>query len=78
MSADRKRRRKRSSGKRRLSGRRNNPGGWMEELNKLVEQRIQAQKEAALLELARRFRDEQGPEKVDQLGDQVGRLVFGE
>ncbi len=52
----------------------------MEEISKLVELRIQAQKEKekALFELTRRFRDAQDPKEVEQLGDQLGRCVFGE
>jgi hypothetical protein len=36
------------------------------------------QKERAFFELAERFRDSQDPEEVKQLGDELGRFVFGE
>jgi hypothetical protein len=38
----------------------------------------QQQKEKAFSELAERFRAASDPEQVKQLGDQLGRLVFGE
>lgn len=36
------------------------------------------QKEKAFFELAERFRDSKDPEEVRQLGDELGRFVFGE
>jgi hypothetical protein len=36
------------------------------------------QKEKAFFELAERFRDSRDPEEVKQLGDELGRFVFGE
>jgi hypothetical protein len=36
------------------------------------------QKERAFFELAERFRDSKDPEEVKQLGDELGRFVFGE
>jgi hypothetical protein len=36
------------------------------------------QKERAFFELAERFRDSRDPEEVKQLGDELGRFVFGE
>ncbi|MGB8888074.1 MAG: hypothetical protein WCC87_15185 [Candidatus Korobacteraceae bacterium] len=49
-------------------------------LVELIEQGIQAQKEKerAFFELAQRFRDASNPKEVEQLGDQLGRFVFGE
>ena len=49
-------------------------------LVELIEQGIQAQKEKekAFFELAQRFREADDPEQVEQLGDQLGRFVFGE
>jgi hypothetical protein len=49
-------------------------------LVELIEQGIQAQKEKekAFFELAQRFRDADDPKQVEQLGDQLGRFVFGE
>ena len=49
-------------------------------LVELIEQGIQAQKEKgrAFFELAQRFRDASDPKDVEQLGDQLGRFVFGE
>jgi hypothetical protein len=46
----------------------------------LIEQGIQArkEKEKAFFELAKRFREANDPEEVKQLGDQLGRFVFGE
>jgi len=46
----------------------------------LIEQGIQAQKEKekAFFELAHRFRDASDPKEVEQLGDQLGRFIFGE
>ena len=46
----------------------------------LIEQGIQArkEKEKAFFELAKRFRAASDPEEVEQLGDQLGRFVFGE
>ena len=36
------------------------------------------QKEKAFCELAERFRNSRNPEEVKQLGDELGRFVFGE
>ena len=49
-------------------------------LVELIEQGIDAekQKEKAFFELAERFRTSKDPEEVHQLGDQLGRFVFGE
>jgi len=49
-------------------------------LVELIEQGIQArkEKERAFFELAKRFREASDPEEVKQLGDQLGRFVFGE
>ena len=49
-------------------------------LVELIEQGIQAQKEKekAFFELAQRFRKADDPKQVQQLGDQLGRFVFGE
>jgi predicted transcriptional regulator len=49
-------------------------------LLELIEQGIEARKEKqkAFVELAERFRAENDPEQVKQLGDQLGRFVFGE
>jgi len=49
-------------------------------LVELIEQGIQAQneKEKAFFDLAQRFRDAREPKEVEQLGDQLGRFVFGE
>jgi hypothetical protein len=49
-------------------------------LVELIEQGIQAQKEKekAFFELAKRFRAASDPQEVEQLGDQLGRFVFGE
>jgi hypothetical protein len=46
----------------------------------LIEQGIEAQlqKEKAFFELAERFRASRDPVEVKQLGDELGRLVFGE
>ncbi len=46
----------------------------------LAEQDIEAaqQKEKAFFELAERFRAASDPEQVKQLGDELGRFVFGE
>jgi hypothetical protein len=38
----------------------------------------QQQKEKAFFQLAERFRAANDPEQVKQLGDQLGRFVFGE
>jgi len=45
----------------------------------LIEQGIEArqQKEKAFFQLAQRFRAANEPEQVKQLGDQLGRFVFG-
>jgi hypothetical protein len=58
--------------KRRLSGNR--------VLVELVEMGLEArqQKEAAFFELAKRFRDSGDPEETKRLGDELGRMVFGE
>jgi hypothetical protein len=58
--------------KRRLSGNR--------VLVELVEMGLEArqQKEAAFFELAKRFRDSEDPEDTKRLGDELGRMVFGE
>ncbi len=49
-------------------------------LVELIEQGIQArrEKEKAFFELAKRFREANDPKEVEQLGDQLGRFVFGE
>ena len=49
-------------------------------LVELIEQGIEArqQKEKAFFQLAERFRAADNPEQVKQLGDQLGRFVFGE
>jgi hypothetical protein len=49
-------------------------------LVELVELGIEArkQKEKAFFELAERYRAANNPEEAKQLGDQLGRLVFGE
>ena len=49
-------------------------------LVELIEQGIEAQrqKEKAFFQLAERFRAANDPEQVKQLGDQLGRFVFGE
>lgn len=49
-------------------------------LVELIELGIEAQKqkEKAFFELAERFRSARDPEEAKQLGDQLGRLVFGE
>jgi hypothetical protein len=39
---------------------------------------VQQQKEKTFFQLAERFRAARDPEQVKQLGDQLGRLVFGE
>lgn len=48
-------------------------------LVELIEQGIQAQKEKekAFFELAHRFREAHDAKEVEQLGDQLGRFVFG-
>jgi hypothetical protein len=48
-------------------------------LIELIEQGIEArqQKEKAFFQLAERFRAADDPEQVKQLGDQLGRFVFG-
>ncbi|HKM90309.1 MAG TPA: hypothetical protein VJX29_06825 [Candidatus Acidoferrales bacterium] len=58
--------------KRRLSGNR--------VLVELVEMGLEArqQKEAAFFELAKRFRDSEDPEETKRLGNELGRMVFGE
>jgi len=49
-------------------------------LVELIEQGIEAsqQKERAFFQLADRFRAASDPEQVKQLGDELGRFVFGE
>jgi len=49
-------------------------------LVELIEQGIEArqQKEKAFFQLAERFRAANDPEQVKQLGNQLGRFVFGE
>jgi len=49
-------------------------------LVELIEQGIEAQrqKEKAFFQLVERFRAANDPEQVKQLGDQLGRFVFGE
>jgi predicted transcriptional regulator len=49
-------------------------------LVELIEQGIEAQqqKEKAFFQLAERFRAASDPEQAKQLGDQLGRFVFGE
>ena len=49
-------------------------------LVELVELGLEArkQKEKAFFELAERFRDSKDPVEVKQLGDELGRFVFGE
>jgi hypothetical protein len=49
-------------------------------LLELIEQGIEARKEKqkAFVEMAERFRSENDPEQVKQLGDELGRFVFGE
>jgi hypothetical protein len=58
--------------KRRLSGNR--------VLLELVELGLEArkEKERAFFELAQRFRASDDPEQTRQLGDQLGRFIFGE
>ena len=49
-------------------------------LVELIEQGIEVrqQKEKAFFQLAERFRAANDPEQVKQLGDRLGRFVFGE
>ena len=49
-------------------------------LVELIEQGIEAarQKEKAFFQLAERFRAASDPEQIKQLGDELGRFVFGE
>ena len=49
-------------------------------LVELIELGIEArkQKEKAFFELAERFRSASDPDEAKQLGDELGRLVFGE
>jgi len=49
-------------------------------LLELIELGIEArkQKEKAFFDLAVRFRNAEDPKEAKQLGDQLGRLVFGE
>ena len=46
----------------------------------LVELGLEArkQKEKAFFDLAERFRSAENPEEVKQLGDELGRFIFGE
>jgi len=43
-----------------------------------MEIEAQKKKEKAFLALAERFRDAVDPREVKQLGDEMGRLIFGE
>jgi len=43
-----------------------------------MEIEAQKKKERAFLALAERFRDEIDPCEVKRLGDEIGRLIFGE
>jgi hypothetical protein len=43
----------------------------------LVTERISDQKEKAFFDLAERFRSSKNPEETKQLGDELGRFVFG-
>ncbi len=49
-------------------------------LVELIEEGIEAQrqKEKAFFELAEKFRTADDPSQVNRLGDELGRLVFGE
>jgi predicted DNA-binding ribbon-helix-helix protein len=49
-------------------------------LMELIEQGMEArkQKESAFFNLAQRFRAARDPEEVKELGEQLGRFVFGE
>lgn len=49
-------------------------------LVELIEQGLEAQKEKerAFFDLANRFRKANDPKEVEELGDQLGRFVFGE
>ena len=49
-------------------------------LVELIEQGIAAerQKEKAFFELAERFRESKNPEEAKELGEELGRFVFGE
>jgi aminoglycoside phosphotransferase family enzyme len=49
-------------------------------LVELIEQGIAAekQKESAFFDLAQRFRSSKDPGEVKELGDELGRFVFGE
>ena len=49
-------------------------------LVELIEEGLQARKEKenAFFELAKRFREASDPREIEQLGDQMGRFVFGE
>ena len=49
-------------------------------LVELIEEGIEAQKqkEASFFQLAERFRSADDPQQVKQLGDELGRFVFGE
>ncbi len=49
-------------------------------LVELIEQGLEAsrQKEKAFFQLAERFREANDPAQVKQLGDELGRFVFGE
>jgi hypothetical protein len=49
-------------------------------LRELIEGGIEAEKkrEASFFDLAERFRNESDPIKAKRLGDELGRMVFGE
>jgi hypothetical protein len=49
-------------------------------LMELIEQGIEAtqQKEKAFFQLAERFRAASDPEQIKELGNELGRFVFGE
>lgn len=48
-------------------------------IGKLIEPAMRAQKsEQAFFELAHCFREASDPKEVEQLGNQLGRFVFGE
>jgi hypothetical protein len=40
--------------------------------------REQAERQQAFLNLAERFRSATGPEDIKRLGDEIGRMVFGD
>jgi hypothetical protein len=41
-------------------------------------EKVRLRKEKAFFELAKRFRNSNDPAQVKELGDQLGRFVFGE